>query len=150
GPLAVNHGVEVTLERFGDLERACSPAVMGNWRFQQALYRAYFDAFVRQRLLDETAHVEAARSALATVLGIGWGALPLGIGEAPSAMPPNGLDPEPILAHAQSILEEVVVRPAGGELRTRVLELGAALFQSIRMQLAVERYQGEAVDRAAN
>ena len=37
-----------------------------------------------------------------------------------------------------------------GELRTRIMELAAALFQSIRMQLAVERYQGEAVERAAN
>ncbi|HWF67744.1 MAG TPA: hypothetical protein VN670_10575, partial [Acidobacteriaceae bacterium] len=46
--------------------------------------------------------------------------------------------------------EQVMVRPAAGELRTRVMELGAALFQSIRMQLAVERYYGEAVERAAN
>ena len=30
------------------------------------------------------------------------------------------------------------------------MELAAALFQSIRMQLAVERYYGEAVERAAN
>ena len=150
GALATNHGVEVTLERFQDLERACSPAVMGNWRFQQALYRTYYDAFVQRRLLDETAHVEQARTELETVLGIGWGPLPLGIGDKPSTLPPNGLAPEPLLANAQSILEQVIVRPTAGELRTRVLELGAALFQSIRMQLAVERYQGEAVDRAAN
>ena len=32
----------------------------------------------------------------------------------------------------------------------RIGELGEALFQSIRMQLAVERYQGETVSRAAN
>jgi hypothetical protein len=150
GPLATNSSVEVTLQRFQDMERTCSPAVMENWRFQQALYRTYFDAFVRRRLLDETAHVEQARNELATVSGIGWGPLPLGIGAAPSKIPPNGLDPEPLLANAQSILEQIVVQPAAGELRTRVLELAAALFQSIRMQLAVERYQGEAVDRAAN
>ncbi len=32
----------------------------------------------------------------------------------------------------------------------RVRELGEALFQSIQMQLSVERYQAEAVNRAAN
>jgi hypothetical protein len=150
GPLASNEGVEVTLERFQDMERTCLPEVMENWRFQQALYRAYFDAFVRRRLLDETGHVEQARSQLAILLGIGWGAVPLGIGSPPAKRPPNGQDPEPLLANVQAILEQVMVRPAAGELRTRVMELGAALFQSIRMQLAVERYYGEAVERAAN
>ena len=31
-----------------------SPAVLANWRFQQALYRAYYDAYVRSRLIYET------------------------------------------------------------------------------------------------
>ncbi|MHB1938891.1 MAG: hypothetical protein ACYCOR_20265 [Acidobacteriaceae bacterium] len=150
GPLATNSGVEITLERFQDMERSCSPVVLENWRFQQALYRSYFDAFVRRRLLDETAHVEQARSELATMLEIGWGAVPLHIGAALATMPPNGLNPGPLLARAQAILEETIIRPAAGELRARVEELGAMLFQSIRMQLAVELYQGEAVNRAAN
>jgi hypothetical protein len=150
GPLATNSLVEVTLERFRDMEQSCSPAVMQNWRFQQALYRAYFDAFVRRRLLDETAHLQQARSRLERTLAIGWGAVPLHIGGPPATMPPNGLDPDPLLAAAQAALEETMVHPAARELRTRIDELGAALFQSIRMQLAVERYQGEAVNRAAN
>jgi hypothetical protein len=49
GPLAANSGVEVTLERFRDMEQSCSPATMENWRFQQARYRAYFDLFSRRR-----------------------------------------------------------------------------------------------------
>lgn len=150
GPLATNESVELTLEQFQDMERTCSPEVMENWRFQQALFRAYFDAFVRRRLLDEAAHVEQARSQLGVMLGIGWGPVPLGIGSPPAKRPPNGQDPELLLADAQAILEEVMVRPAAGRLRTRVMELAAALFQSIRMQLAVERYYGEAVERAAN
>ncbi len=150
GPLATNASVEVTLERFQDIERSCSPAVTENWRFQQALYRAYYDVFVRRRLLNETAHVERARDQLSRVLGIGWGSVSLGIGDRPLPAPPNGLLPDPLLAKAQDILEETMTEPTGGELRTRILELGAALFQSIRMQLAVERYDAEAVERAAN
>ena len=124
--------------------------MLGNWRFQQGLYRAYFDAYVRRRLLNETALVQQARNVLSTALGVGWQAVPLGIGDSPSKCCPNGLDPEPLLARAQSILERIITEPVAGELRTRVMELGAALFQSIQMQLDVERYQGEAVERAAN
>ena len=150
GPLATNRGVEVTLERFQDMERSCSPAVLASWRFQQTLYRAYADAFVRRRLLDETAHVQQARDRLARVLEIGWGAVPLGIGSPPAKVPPNGLIPDPLLASALARLEETLVQPAAAALRARIEELGAMLFQSIGMQLAVERYQGEAVGRGAN
>ncbi|HEV2273649.1 MAG TPA: alpha-glucuronidase family glycosyl hydrolase [Acidobacteriaceae bacterium] len=150
GPLLTNAAVENTLESFQDMEQSCSPAVMENWRFQQALYRAYFDAFVRRRLLEESAHVVQARDLLERLLQIGWGPIPLGIGAKPAALPPNGLRPETLLAETQSVLDEAVLQPAGADLRLRVRELAAALFQSIRMQLAVERYDGEAVDRAAN
>jgi hypothetical protein len=150
GPLATNSAVEVTLQRFQDMERMSSPAVLGNWRFQQALFRAYLDAFVRRRLLDESAHVSRARDLLERVLEIGWSNIDTGALRTPLVSLPNGLDPEVLLIKAQEILEETLVMPAAGELRSRVLELGEALFQSIRMQLAVERYQGEAVRRGAN
>lgn len=150
GPLMTNAGVRETLQRFVDMEQSCSPAVTENWRFQQAQYRAYYDAFVRERLLDETAHVVRAGDILGRALEIGWNGVPMGIGAPPPPLPPNGLRPDPLLAEAQSVLEEAVINPAGAHLRARVKELAAALFQSIRMQLAVERYKGEAVDRAAN
>jgi hypothetical protein len=61
GPLAANASVYATLEQFQAMERAASPADLRNWRFQQALYRAYYDARVRSRLLHETAIEERAR-----------------------------------------------------------------------------------------
>jgi hypothetical protein len=150
GPLATNGSVERTLLQFQDLEDSCSPQLLQNWRFQQALYRAYYDAFVRARLLAESAQVERARGVLAQVLELGWTPVPLDIGASPSPAPPNSLVPEPLLVQAQGILEESITTPIAPQLRTRVLELGAALFQSIHMQLAVERYAAEAVDRGAN
>src|SRR5579883_2946546 len=54
GPLAANAGVETTLQQFQAMERTASPQVLENWRFQQALYRAYYDAYNRARLLYET------------------------------------------------------------------------------------------------
>ncbi len=54
GPLLANGSVETTHAQFRALERSAPPAVLANWRFQQALYRAYYDAYVRSRLLFET------------------------------------------------------------------------------------------------
>jgi hypothetical protein len=150
GPLATNGGVEVTLARFQDLERNCPPTVLESWRFQQALYRAYCDAYVRRRLQVETAQVEQARDRLSSLLEIGWGAAPLGIHDAPSKLPPNGRIPDPLLADVQAELDRALAQPVATELRRRIGELAEALFQSIRMQLAVERYRAEAVERGAN
>jgi hypothetical protein len=150
GPLAENTSVAVTLSQFQDMERNAAPAVLGNWRFQQALYRAYYDAYLQSRLTEETAQVERAMGVLRRVNDIGWTSVPLQIGAPPSAAPPNGRDPMLLLEDARSILQQTLIQSASGSLRARVLELGEALFQSIRMQLAVERYRGEAVVRGAN
>ena len=72
GALAAHASVEQTLLQFQDIEDRCAPALLQNWRFQQALYRAYYDAYVHSRLLIETAQVERARSVLAQVLELGW------------------------------------------------------------------------------
>ncbi len=47
GPLLTNESVYETLKQFRTLEKSASPQVRANWRFQQALYRAYFDGYVR-------------------------------------------------------------------------------------------------------
>jgi hypothetical protein len=150
GPLATNNGVVVTLSRFQDIERRASPEVLENWRFQQALYRAYYDASVRSRLIEETARVQRVLDLLGGVHEIGWTPEPLGIGQPPSARPPNGLDPDVLLEEAEHILNESELHSGGDRLRQRVRELGETLLQSIEMQLAVDRYQGEAVVRGAN
>lgn len=123
GPLAANTNVDSTLERFQPMERAASPAVLRNWRFQQALYRAYYDTYTRKRLLYETMLEDQAMRKLRETR------------DAPAAA---------------SILHEVVARPVAPELRSRIFELAEALFQSIGMQLSVPRYKAIGVDRGAN
>lgn len=149
GPLIVNSGVETTLQRFRDMERNATPALLQNWRFQQTLFRAYADAYVRGRLLEESAAVGRAREILGKTLGIGWNAVPWNIGGKPSELTPNGRNPDALLAEAQNVLDETMAHSAENEIRARIGELSAILFQSIHMQLAVERYQGEAVGRGA-
>src|SRR4029078_3998867 len=127
GPLGANASVYRTLEQFQAMERAASPADLRNWRFQQALYRAYYDAHVRSRLLQETAIEERALERLRGAK--------------------NG-DSREALAEAARILDEAKVPPAP-EWRQRVYVLAEALFQSIRQQLSVDRYGAIAVGRGA-
>src|SRR5260221_6573102 len=109
------------------MERAASPRDLRNWRVQQALYRAYYDAHVRSGLLYETAFEERALDRLRAVKD----------GEARLA-----------LADAERILGEAQARPAA-EWRQRVYTLAEALFQSVRAQLSVARYGAIAVGRGA-
>jgi hypothetical protein len=129
GPVLKNTGIDATLREFQALERDAQPAQKLSWRFQHALYRAYYDAYVHARLKYET---ELETAALAK------------LGEA------RRLGSIKAMAEAEAILDRTRKEPGATDLRARVFELAEALFQSIRMQLSVPRYQAIAVDRGAN
>jgi hypothetical protein len=129
GPVLANTGIDATFQKFQTMEKTASPSVKRNWRFQQALYRAYYDAYVRARLLYETDLETKARAHLQEARRIG----------ALRAM-----------AEADAILDRAIKQPTARELRARLFELAEALFQSIHMQLSVPRYQAIAVERGAN
>jgi hypothetical protein len=123
GPLAANVGVDQTLAQFQAMEHAAPPAVLRNWRFQQALYRAYYDAYTRKRLLHETALEEEAMRTLRETRDT---------------------------AAAAAILDRAISHPVATEWHARIFELAEALFQSIGMQLSVPRYKAIGVDRGAS
>ncbi|HEV3258016.1 MAG TPA: hypothetical protein VG013_14120 [Gemmataceae bacterium] len=129
GPLLTNASVYTTLQQFRSMEKAASPKDLLNWRFQQALYRAYYDAYERSRLIYETGLEDRAMDQLRQAERLG-----------------------PVLAmnRAEAILDRAVTEPVAGDWRARVHELAEALFQSIRMQLSVPRYKAIDVDRGAN
>jgi hypothetical protein len=129
GPLLANSSVDTTLAQFRALEKSASPQVKLNWRFQQALYRAYYDAYQRRRLVYETELENQAIDRLSK-------AKQLGAGHA--------------VQQAETILEQAICNRVNPVLRARVFELAEALFQSIRMQLSVDRYQAISVGRGAN
>jgi len=129
GPLLANETVDTTLQQFQAMERVASPRDKLNWRFQEALYRAYYDAYMRSRLLYETGLEDQAMEILRDA-------------RARSSLL--------ALNQAEAILDGAVTRRVSADWRARVFELGEALFQSIRMQLSVEKYQAIAVDRGAN
>jgi hypothetical protein len=129
GPLVTNAGVYTTLEQFQSMEKAASPQDLLNWRFQQALYRAYYDAYTRSRVLYETELEEGALGRLRNARKTGslWA-----------------------MSEAEAILDRAVTNRVSRDWRARVFELAEALYQSIRMQLSVERYKAIDVGRGAN
>jgi hypothetical protein len=149
GPLAANELVDITLSKFLSIERNASPFVLENWRWQQAMFRACCDAYVRQRLLFESGELARAQSVLGRVEDFGFASVPWGIGAKPAQEPANGIDPQNLIDEAVEILRQCSVTQIAPAVRTRISELGYALLQSIRQQLAVERFQGEAVDRGS-
>jgi hypothetical protein len=122
GPLASNTGVDETLAQFQAMEHAAPPPVLRNWRFQQALYRAYYDGYTRKRLLYETTLENEAMRQLRETRDAGA---------------------------AAAILDRAIERPVAPEWHARIFELAEALFQSIGMQLSVPRYKAIGVDRGA-
>jgi hypothetical protein len=128
GPLAGNASVDETLAHFQALERDAAPRDLLNWRFQQALYRAYYDAYQRSRLLHESALEERAMERLRAARTIGS---------------------RTAIEQANAVLDEAERARPSPEWRLRVFSLAEALFQSIRMQLSVGLYKAIAVGRGA-
>lgn len=129
GPLLTNASVDATLAHFQKLEKAASPADLKNWRFQQALFRAYYDAYTRHRLIWETELEAQAMGELR---------------QAPTA------GSAVATAAAEKTLDRAPTGRVSEGLRLRIHELAEALFQSISMQLSVEKYKAIAVDRGAS
>ena len=128
-PLEANAGVDRALAQFQEMERSAPPQVLANWRFQQAGYRAYYDAYTRRRLLGETDLENQALLELRNAKATG----------SLSAM-----------KRAEATLDRAPTDQVAKDWRARIFELAEALFQSIRMQLSVSRYKAISVDRGAN
>lgn len=150
GPLLGNENVEATLELFQCMERDATPSDLLNWRFQQGLYRAYYDSYVRRRLIHETDLYNRALDVLGKVNAIGSVPFAPTHDSHRAEWPTNGLDTITLIQQAQTILAKASAEPVAQDECARIQQLAEALFQSIRMQLSVERYQAEAVDRGGN
>ena len=130
GPLAANASVDTTLRRFEQMQQTATPAQAENWRFEAALYRVYFDAYERHRLLIATAQEQRAVGDLATADRIGSAAAMRQAEEALNADPP----------------ELTPLRP----WRNAIEDLAGRLFHDIGLQLGVAKYGASATDRGAN
>jgi hypothetical protein len=129
GRLKDNDGVLETLKLFEAMEKNATPQDKLNWRFQQGLYRAYYDAYIKMRLEYEENLEKEALAVLKTA------------GQVGSA---RALDV------AEAVLNKAEDYRVNSEIRARVFELAEALFQSIGMQTSVPRHRAKQISRGAN
>jgi len=125
GDLVQNPGVDGILALWQSLETH-HPALLSNWRFQQHLMRAYYDAYTRHRLLYETQLEREALQLLQPTL---------------KAKPDNSM------LLAEQVLNQAVAEPCRPQLRARIDELSDALFKSIGYQTSVQRYGASGAER---
>jgi len=134
GPLDANDDVEATLDRWHSLEKEIETGWRdrshppGTWRFQMGLFRACYDAYVRRRLILEEGLERKALEELRR-------AREVGVANA--------------IRSARETLIEVDRQPPAPELRQRIEELGEGLFESIGLQLSVDRYGAKNWERGA-
>jgi hypothetical protein len=129
GPLISNNSVDITFAQFQQMERQASPRDLLNWRFQQMLFRAYFDFYVRKRLIYETSLENQATEKLRTAQTMG------------SAV---------AMQSAEQVLNRAVTEPVERDIRGRMNEIAEALYQSIGAQLSVDKYKAIAISRGAS
>lgn len=128
GPVLKNSGIEDTLRQFQALEAAASAEQKNNWRMESALYRAYYDAYIRTRLIAETRQEEQALEWLSKAPTIG----------SRAAMQ---------MARRQIQIPSLAL---GAALRAHVFDLADRLFRHVRIQLSVEKYGASGIERGAN
>jgi len=122
GPLLVNDAVPRTLQQWQRMEERVSDRVLGNFRFQMGLMRAYYDAYVQRRLIYETQLERQAREILESAGQIGA---------------------RQAIDQARHVLERAWKEPVGVLLRRRCVDLADALFASIGAQLTVKKHGAE-------
>jgi hypothetical protein len=135
GALATNGSVDGTLLLWQQIEREQPSLAASNWRWQMNLFRAYYDAYTRDRLIFETALERDANRALAQAGRTGSAAA---IDEALK-----------VLRRADVGTGKANFTGCCPVLRQRIEDLAAALFKSIRMQTSMEKYSASGAERGA-
>lgn len=128
GPLATNDRIEATLEHWRQIERRHPEIAQTNWRLQLPLLRAYYDAYLKQRLIRD---IEIENTAIENL----------------RKAPDVGVDAA--IASAREALALVETDKTAHDLRARLLELGRQLADSIGMQLDTPNFGANRPDRGA-
>lgn len=127
GPLATNGSVSSTIILWELLASQLGDTT-ANWRFEMHLMRAFYDAYTRQRLLNETRLEQDALALLSK---------------------PNPEDPTKSFDFARAKLKEPETRPILPETRKKIVDLCDSLFKSVGLQTSMSRHQASGYERGA-
>jgi len=125
GPLVTNPTVDSTLALWQQLEKQ-KPELKDNWRWQLCLLRANYDAYIRHRQMYETKLEDEANEIMAQA---------------------NTRGAEAAMKDAQAVLQRAETQPCRKDLRARVESLCQVLFDSVKLQTSVKRFQASESER---
>ncbi len=125
GPIAGNEVIGQTLNLWKKLE-AENPQLAENWRWQQLVMRAYYDAYIQERQAYEIRLEEEVYDILAK-------AGTMGAGKA--------------MAEAAAHLEKAVKEPVAQDLKQKAVHYCEDLFLSVGLQTSVPKYQASGYER---
>ena len=128
GALIDNASVEGTLLYWQNLEKQY-PELAKNWRYQMCLVRAYYDAYLRRKLIDDTALEDKVNAILTQC---------------------DTLGSDRVIDDALKVLAVADEKKAAPELRERIIALYDDLFKSIQLQSSVPKYGACGYERGAS
>ncbi len=127
GPALGNEVITETLALWQEME-AQHPELTDNWRWQQLVMRAYYDAYIKERLTYEKGLESKAYDILANA---------------------DTLGAEEAVNEARVYLEKADTELVAQNLKQKVFEYAEALFHSIGAQTSVSKYQAKSAERGA-
>ncbi len=127
GPVLGNKVIGETLTLWEKLELE-NPALSGNWRWQQLVMRAYYDAYVQDRLTYEKDLEVKAYEILAQA---------------------NTIGADKAMNEALALVQKADTEFVSQDLKEKVFEYGEDLFQSVGAQTSVEKYKARGAERGA-
>ena len=128
GTLATNTQVEVTLKQWRELEKKVSKTVNENYRFQMGLMRAYYDAYIKRRLIYETELEMKAMDGLRSASEIG------------------SLE---AVETAERTMRKAREAPVAVDYKKKCETLADVLFENIGCQLTVDKHGAKHRTRGA-
>ena len=127
GPALGNEVITETLTLWQQMETR-HPELTDNWRWQQLVMRAYYDAYIKERLAYEEDLESKAYEVLADAPTVGV---------------------EQAINGALVYLEKADTELVAQDLKQKVVEYTEALFHSIGAQTSVPKYNARSAERGA-
>ncbi len=125
GPVEANGGIEMTFNRWQELEKAY-PQLQKNWRWQMFVLRSYYDTYVRRRKIYEQKLEKEANSIMAQAPVIG---------------------PEEAMKQALAKVNEADQINPSAPLRQKIVDYCEGLYKTIGYQTSVDKYGAAGPER---
>lgn len=128
GPLLGNPVVKETLALWKKLEAENPELNDTNWRWQQLVMRAYYDAYIQERLVYEKQLEAEAYDILADV---------------------ETFRADKAMKEAQAHLQKADIELVSQDLKKKVFDYAESLFHSVGAQTSVDKYDASGAERGA-